>query len=112
MFSTRHIQYFELVTKSFSLRLRRLALGMFSRDQSPKILRMGLWSTAMTRSLHPRTKYQAFSSASATANRASPSTGAFPDSVALVNLLPTNVIFQPSVQQNGVVFAHSQSILK
>ena len=66
---------------------------------SLNILRSGLWSTAMVRFLHPRTKCLALSRASATAS-ASPSTGAYLDSAACVNLLPTREIFQPCVQQN------------
>ena len=57
----------------FSFRLRSLPLGIFSKDRSLNIFRSGLWSTAMMKSLQPRTKNRALSRASATA-RASPST--------------------------------------
>ena len=43
--------------------------------------------------------------ASATA-RASPSIGAYLDSAACVNLLPTRVISHPSLQQNGLIGEH------
>ena len=82
----------------FSLRFLSLVLLMWSRDLSPNIFRSDRWSTAVVRFLHPRTKCLALSRASATAN-ASPSIGAYLDSVACVNLLPTRVIFQPCLQQ-------------
>ena len=82
----------------FSLRFLSLALLMWTRDLSPNIFRSGLWSTAMVRFLHPRTKCLALSRASTTAS-ASPSIGAYLDSAACVNLLPTRVIFQPCLQQ-------------
>ena len=78
--------------KVFSFRFLSLVLVMLSRDLSPNILRSGLWSTAIVRFLHPRTKCLALSRASATAS-ASPSIGAYLDSAAWVNLLPTRVIF-------------------
>ena len=61
---------------------------MWSRDLSPNIFGSGLWSTAMVRFLHPRTKCLALSRASSTAS-ASLSIGAYLDSAAYVNLLPT-----------------------
>ena len=76
----------------FSFRFLSLVLQMWSRDRSPNILKNGLWSTATVRFLHPRTKCLALSRASATAS-ASPSSGAYLDSAACVNLLPTRVIF-------------------
>ena len=82
----------------FSFKLQSLVLLMLSRDRSPKILRSGLWSTAMVRLVQPNTKCLALSKASATAS-ASPSIGAYLDSAACVNLLPTRVIFQPGLQQ-------------
>ena len=66
---------------SVSFRFLSLVLVMLSRDLSPNILRSGLWSTAIVRFLHPRTKCLALSRASATAS-ASPSIGAYLDSAA------------------------------
>ena len=80
--------------KVFSFRFLSLVLVIWSRNRSLNILRSGLWSTAMVRFLHLRTKCLALSRASATAS-ASPSTGAYLDSAACVNLLPTREIFQP-----------------
>ena len=51
----------------FSLRFLNLGLGIPSRERSPNILSSGLWSTAIVRSLHPKTKCFAFSRASLTA---------------------------------------------
>ena len=67
-------------------------------DLSPNTLSRGLWSTAIVRFLHPRTKWRALSRASATAS-ASPSMGAYRDSAECVNLDPTSVILQPVLQQ-------------
>ena len=82
----------------FSFKFLRRVFGMSSRERSPNNLHKGLWSTAMTRSEQPSTKWRALSRASATA-RASPSMGAYRDSAACVNREPTNVTFQPSWQQ-------------
>lgn len=91
----------------FSFRFLSLGFGMSSRDRSPNSLRSGLWSTATIRSLHPRTKYRALSSASATAS-ASPSTGAYRDSALCVKRLPTRAIFQPVGQQNNYTLVQLQ----
>ena len=91
----------------FSFRFLSLVLLMLSRDLSPKILRSGWWSTAIVRFLHPRTKCLALSRASATAS-ASPSIGAYLDSAACVNLLPTRVIFHPCLQQKRSLEGHKQ----
>ena len=96
-----------LYRKVFSLRLRRRALLIASRDLSPKILSKGRWSTAMVRLWQPSTKCLALSSASATA-RASPSMGAYRDSAGWVKRLPTSVIFHPSLQQNRSLEGHGQ----
>ena len=56
------------------------------KDLSPNIFRSGLWSTAIVRFLHPRTKCLEAS--------------AYLDSAACVNLLPTRVILQLCLQQN------------
>ena len=82
----------------FSFRFLSLVLQMWSKDLSPNIFKSGVWSTAMVKCLHPRTKCLALSRASATAS-ASPSIGAYLDSAACVNLLATRVIFQPCLQQ-------------
>ena len=71
---------------------------MSSKDRSPKSFKRGLWSSAMTRSLQPSTKWRALSRASATAS-ASPSMGAYLDSVGWVKRDPTRVTFHPSWQQ-------------
>ena len=71
---------------------------MSSKDRSPKSFKRGLWSTAMTRSLQPSTKWRALSRASATAS-ASPSMGAYLDSAGWVKRDPTRVTFHPSWQQ-------------
>ena len=82
-------------------------LLMWSRDLSPNILSSGRWSTAMVRLVQPNTKCLALSKASATAS-ASPSIGAYLDSAACVNLLPTRVIFHPDLQQKRSLEGHVQ----
>ena len=67
-----HVDHFEVDRRVFSFKLQSLVLLMLSRDRSPKILRSGLWSTAMVRLVQPNTKCLALSKASATAS-ASPS---------------------------------------
>ena len=91
----------------FSLRLRRRVFGMSFRERSPRVLRRGLWSTAAMRSDHPMTKWRALSKASITA-RASPSIGAYQDLAPDVKRLPTRVIFQPGLQQNGLIDVQEQ----
>ena len=91
----------------FSFRLRSLVLWTSSSERSPKIFSSGLWSTAMTRLVHPKTRCLALSRASATAS-ASPSIRAYLDSAAWVNRLPTRVIFRPSLQQKRSLEGHLQ----
>ena len=80
---------------------------MSSRALSARSFSSGLWSTATIKFSQPSTKWRALSKASATA-RASPSMGAYLDSAACVNLLPTRVIFHPSLQQKGLIGEHRQ----
>jgi len=92
-----------LYRRVFSFKFLRRAFEISSRLRSLKILSRSLWSTAIMRSLHPRTKYLALSRVSATA-RASPSTGAKCDSAGWVNLLPTSVITEGLYVGAGTVF--------
>ena len=94
-----------------SFRLPTLPLEISSRDWSLNILRSGLWSTVMMRSLQPRTKNRAVSGASATA-RAFPSIGAWCDSAVWVHRFTTSAIFQPVGQQKGFLDAHWQCFWK
>ena len=86
----------------FSFKFLSLVLLMWSRDQSPNILKSGLWSTAMVRFLQASIKCLALSRASVTAS-ASPSIGAYLDSVVCMNLLPSMAIIQPDFQQKRSV---------
>ena len=71
------IKFLKRYRKVFSFRLiLSLVLVMLSRDLSPNTLRSGLWSTAIVRFSHPRTRCLASSRASATAS-AYPSIGAY-----------------------------------
>ena len=75
----------------FSFRFLGLVLLMLSRDLSPNIFRSG-WCDG-----------QVLTSASA-----SPSIGAYLDSAACVNLLPTRVIFPPCLQQKRLLEGQEQ----
>ena len=91
----------------FSFKFLKRGLSIACKARSLNILSSGLWSTAMVRSGHPRTKNLALSRPYTTA-RPSPSMGAYLDSAEFVNRLPTKVICHPSLQQKRVVPEHLQ----
>ena len=107
MFQSWYMHHCEYLLQCFLFKAAESGIRMSLRDWSVKILRRGLWSMHITRSLHPRSKYRAFFMAWTIAS-ASPSIGAYLHSAFDVNLLPARVVSQAVLQQKSVMGRHKQ----